>query len=437
MTTKKTLESLLQTLVNTPEHQKGAILYSLLKAIKETCKLFDNSKYKDYQIAAKSALEILEEILSEDSQMESAEFEEDDWEEEFAESASQSVESVDQEISKPQLVKTTSQKTESENSIIQLIKKWNSSTKNWMRLPEIDVNDHETAGQFVNSVTGLRSNILSNNFDNQSKYMSKLDQLWSDSAEILTKKNYSTCISSLTNVGQAQGKIIYTCRNRITKPEEELISPGLVYNGEPVHDPVWVISLPPDMDFPPTNENADMPTHWRGIFGEVEILIEQLKIQDLGFSAIEGLNKNQVEKLETCRESIINELERRTEVLRASILKNTESPYRIATDYWRVEECFWAVFHEDERPSGCSIFDRLRTRIQAWRTTLRRYLKLHIRDFACGSDTLASINKYIGNIIIKPTPQVATGIVTRELRPAIMVKVQGATRLLKGRVIAT
>ena len=225
MTTKKTLESLLQTLVNTPEHQKGAILYSLLKAIKETCKLFDNSKYKDYQIAAKSALEILEEILSEDSQMESAEFEEDDWEEEFAESASQSVESVDQEISKPQLVKTTSQKTESENSIIQLIKKWNSSTKNWMRLPEIDVNDHETAGQFVNSVTGLRSNILSNNFDNQSKYMSKLDQLWSDSAEILTKKNYSTCISSLTNVGQAQGKIIYTCRNRITKPEEELISP--------------------------------------------------------------------------------------------------------------------------------------------------------------------------------------------------------------------
>jgi hypothetical protein len=43
------------------------------------------------------------------------------------------------------------------------------------------------------------------------------------------------------------------------------------------------------------------------------------------------------------------ELMRRSEVLESTIQKEDENLYRIATDYWRIEECFWSLFHDDNR----------------------------------------------------------------------------------------
>ena len=198
-----------------------------------------------------------------------------------------------------------------------------------------------------------------------------------------------------------------------------------------------VIAFPLDADFPEDHMLSSHPSHWRGIFGELEILLEHIEMQKDAFCAIEGINKNKIEPIDKCQANLHSEVRRRGDVVQASIQKEGETIYRLATDYWRVEECFWSIFHDDDRPGGCSYFDRLRTRLQAWRTTLRRSLKFYIRDFACGIDSLASINKYIGNIILKRKKNVAPSTVIRELRPAIVVKDQGASRLLKGRVVST
>jgi hypothetical protein len=289
-------------------------------------------------------------------------------------------------------------------------------------------------------VSALRDNILSNTFDEQATILSNLDKHWEDAFSILKGAHYQITPPAFKEKGEPKGRLIYTSRARITEAEKELIVPGITHKEEILQDPIWIISIPMDSDFPSSHPNASLPTHWRGIFGELDLLLAHLEIQTNSYCAVESINKNKVETLDECRENLSPELVRRKDVLHSSLQKEEKSLYQLATNYWRVEECFWSVFHDDDRPPGCSTFDRLRNRVQAWRTTLRRILKFHIRDFAAGSDSLASINKYIGNIIITTTPKknIASGMVVRELRPAIMVKEdQGSNRVLKGRVIAT
>lgn len=472
MAPNSSLEVLLRTLLSTAEAEKKSILHSMLRALREACAIFYHSDFPGHQEMAKRVQEIFDSILSiapADTILASSQptrgapasspgsgnsevtdvIEEEEWEEEFVESGTfnESAVSSEEESEQPapapekQHSKAAAQENVNtpQGSINRLLAKWNSSNAAWLKLPTLELADNNSVISFVCALVAVRSNMVSNNFDGQTEMLQKFDANWLQIVPTLKDAGFHFNPENLADkAAQPAGKIIYTCRTRNSETEREMIAPGISLRDDILRDPVWVIALPIDNDYSSDHVYASLPSHWRGIFGETEALLEHLAIQPQAFCAVEGINKNRIDTLDECRAAVISELKRRLEVLYATILKGEgETAYRLATDYWRVEEFFWSVFHDDDRPSGCSYFDRLRNRLQGWRTVLRRVLKFHIRDFACGSDSLASINKYIGNIILQPQKNVAAGMVTRELRPAIVIKDQGTDRLLKGRVIAT
>ncbi len=495
MLSKDSVESLLQMLVNTPETEKGSVLYSLVKALRETCGLFKKSS-PEYQQAAKRVQEILDSILSETIQAE------EEWEDEFSESSSQEEKPIVQEKSvaasdkfsisenffeeddaeeieltssqphpvvptppppppasntfvrtggKTIIVRPENRTPTYKNAIEEapsapppvetplnkLLNGWNSSVGNWLKFPQAEFSNSTSIVKLVQSISAARNNILSNNFDDQSTILAKLDRLWESLVQLFQENRYRVVPNNFNNLSNPQGRLIYACRSRVTTPETELVCPAIWQNDNLLKDSIWVLSYSPDGDFPSTASRSNLPSHWRGIFGELELLLEQIKIQTYTWAAVEGINKNKPEVMDETRDNLAEELSRRTEVLESTIQKDSDNLYHVASDYWRIEEFFWSLFHEDDRPVGCSVFDRLRNRLQSWRPALRRLLKFQVRDFACGSDSLASVNKYIGNIIISSKANTGPGMVIRELRPAIMVPVQGSNRLLKGRVIAT
>ncbi|WP_372368971.1 hypothetical protein [Candidatus Uabimicrobium sp. HlEnr_7] len=434
MTSKSSLQNLLNILVNTPEAEKGALVYAILKSLREACNMFDQSALKEKQ-AAKELRDGLDKMLSANASLDADE----EWEEEFADSSMDV--NLDDEKS------TTFVSSESKISIPEEdldtprgkiranINNWNRTNAAWLKLPNIDPNKSDQVVHFVKAVAAIRANIKCNPGDS-TEYIEKLDNFWSTAKDLFAQIDYFIT-SEFGTISDPIGEIIYTCRNRITERTAELLCPGIDYKGETLLKPTCLCILPVDAEYPMGHVNQDLASHWRGIFGEIDLLIKHVQMQRDVSAAIEGVNKNKVESIRDSRSAVLAELKRRADVLRATINKKDETIYRLATDYWRVEECFWSIFHDDDRPSGYSYFDRLRNRIQAWRTTLRRIVKFNIRDFSCGSDTLASVNKYIGNMILSPQKNIAPGTVIRELRPAIIVNVQSTSRMLKGRVIAT
>jgi hypothetical protein len=443
VTSYSSLEALLQTLLNTPETEKGALLCSLLKTLREACGLFKQSSFSESQEAGKKVQEILDEILSNAIETEEEEWEEDEFSDE---DSNDFIDAIDTSQSRPNIsiptastiapVQVKEEPVEPEEPMLQLISEWNHSVDSWLQLPKINIDSETSIKNLVRVLSALRHNITSNTFENQANILSQYDSLWNKTIELLRSKNYSIVPESWDS-SHVTGRIIYVCRPRITSMENELICPGINYADEILQDPIWLVNYPVDMPCPTVDSRSSLPNYWRGILGEFDLLLEHIQLQYNAFAAIEGINKNKVETLEESRDNLLSELTRRSEVLESTVQKDSESLYRLATDYWRIEECFWSIFHDDDRPNSCSIFDKLRNRLQSWRPVMRKNLKLHIRDFAPNSDSLASINQYIGNIIIKPKASVNPGTVLRELRPVIMVKVQNTNRVLKGRVIAT
>ena len=61
------------------------------------------------------------------------------------------------------------------------------------------------------------------------------------------------------------------------------------------------------------------------IFGEIEILLEHIKLQNNTFAGIEGVNKNKVETLEESCDNVMAELMRRSEVLESTIQKKMKT----------------------------------------------------------------------------------------------------------------
>ncbi len=438
MVTRSSLEELLQSLIKTAESEKSALLHALVKSLREACNTIALSSSPKVKNQAESAKSTLDRVLATTySYVESNEDEE--WEEEFAESSGD----FDLEEGPGETFTASSRMisnlVEEANSaggqLNQITNGWNRSMLPWMSLPSVNLQKPQDVIKFSKAAAALRSNLSCYTGNESTEYEDKFDQLWKKIIIALEEYGYQVTPQQFGPMARPVGKEIYTCRNRITVSENVLIVPGLSYQGNSLSTPATLVILPVDTEYPADHPSASLTPHWRGVFGELELLAQHVEIQTNAHSAIEGINKNQVDELtgETLT-SVLNEIKRRAEVLRGTIAKDDETIYRLATDYWRVEECFWSIFHDDKR---VSYFDRLRNNLQGWRTTIRRSLKFNIRDFSCESDTLASVNKYIGNIILRPQQGTAPGTVIRELRPAILVKVQATSRLLKGRAIAT
>ncbi len=427
MDKEKSLESLLQTLANSPEEDKRSLTRAAVSMLREVCNVHLNSSYIKFHSTAQITRSILDQILLGQIEGES--------EEEFLESGDFVVESPSPEP-EPFVSKIEEQKV---SPLCELIQKWNSVIEPWLQITLPPAQGLDSIVLFLEATSALRSNLLS--AASVARHFNKEDiklfeiywKLW---VEEIQKQGYEIFPDKFGRLDNIYGRVIYSCKPRLSQEEIVLLVPGIKKGNETILDPVTLITMPPEMPFPQDHPDKDFAPQWRAILGELDLLLVHLQIQSSVVCAIEGINKTRIEPLAQCRDSIINEIKRRGDALRNAI-KNKETIYRLATNYWRVEECFWSIFHNDDRPAGYSFFSRIRRRVQAWHPVIRQIDQLYVRNFESGRDSIASINKYIGNILLQTKQGVPPGTILRQLRPATIVKVNNITRLLKGRVIAT
>ncbi|WP_372369285.1 hypothetical protein [Candidatus Uabimicrobium sp. HlEnr_7] len=328
---------------------------------------------------------------------------------------------------------------ESKNSYEYLSERWNKKVDKWffIHLSEKEEIEQQLTS-FVLRATDVRSNLASASLSIKSlkEKLRRFDRYWKMLQEQAYQDSYEIFPQKYGRIPEAQGKVIYSFRPKAKSRENILIRPGLRKDDREIVTPITLVTLPKEGDLPEDYQDQDLPPHWCGILGEVDILLSYLDIQQNVYCSIETVNKGSVQPLQSCRENVITEIKRRREALKNAI-RSEETIYRIATNYWRIEECFWSIFHDDGRPKGYSFFDRLRRRLQSWRAYIRKENNIFVRDFSANNDTLTSINKYVGNVIFQNKRDVAPGTVLREIRPAVIVKVNKVTRLLKGRVVST
>ncbi|NUM37421.1 MAG: hypothetical protein HUU50_23020 [Candidatus Brocadiae bacterium] len=425
MNTEKSLESLLQTLVNSPEEDKRSLTRTAVSLLREVCNVHLNSSYIKFHSIAQATRSILDQILLGQIEGEA--------EEEFLESGDFASQTPEPEPG------PLPDKTEQMSPFCELIQRWNSCIEPWLQITLPPAQGIQSVELFLKSTAALRSNLLS--AASVARHFNKDDvklfeTYWGLWIQEIQRQGYDVFPDKFGRMENIYGKVIYSCKPRLTQEEIVLLMPGIKQENKTILEPVTLITLPPEAPFPQDHPNKDLSPQWRAILGELELLLFHLEIQSSVVCAIEGINKNRLDPLVQCKESIINEIRRRGDALRNAI-KNRESIYRLATNYWRVEECFWSIFHNDERPAGYSFFSRIRRRVQTWHPVIRQIDQLYVRNFESGRDSIASINKYIGNIFLQTKQGVQPGTILRQLKPAVIVKVNNITRLLKGRVIAT
>ena len=303
MGAKHSLESLLQTLVNAPDSEKVSVVSTILKALREACGLYKRSSSSDCQEAARTVQEILDGILSDSIQIE-----DEEWEDEFAESGMEFEETI--AATRAKISIPESEIGTPDHELKRVNAEWNAQSSSWLKLPDVNINNTKSTLRYVHAIAAARSNIISNSFDDQAKVLSRIDKHWEKVTEILKKGEYQISPSSFNTSAEPRGRVIYACRSRITEPEVELIVPGVNHNEELLSEQVWIVGLSPEAEFPREHPKASLPAHWRGIFGELDLLLAQLEIQSNAYSAIEGINKNKVDSLEETRGDVIAELAR-------------------------------------------------------------------------------------------------------------------------------
>lgn len=471
------LESLLQILTHAPEEGERVLIRSAVSLLREVCNSQSNSLNINSSSAAKKVRDILDEVLEEtaDSKktvapkkaadLKKAEVvckEESHKAEEFLPLPDEAEYSKDTTILADEddqpdepdepnetegVIFPDSEAEEEtvfanpeETSLLRLVEKWNAKEEPWFHIPVSAKQNYEnTLREVIYSAAAVRSNLATACIANRSMKddSKRFERYWKQIVQQAQKDGYEIFPKQFGRLAEPEGKVIYSCRPRLEKQENALLVPGLASRGKEIFSPLSLVTLPPKQNFPENHPHKDLPPQWRAILGELELLLTHLDIQNTVVCSIESINnKKKIEPYSQCKEPVQNEIKRRANAL-CNAINQKESIYRLATNYWRVEECFWSVYHGDERPTGYSFFDRLRRRTQAWRTTIRNQDQLLVRDFSPGVQSLASINKYIGNIILERKEGVSPGTVLREIRPSIIVQVNKVTRLLKGRVIST
>lgn len=469
MSTPTSLEFLLQTLVNSPEEDKRSLTRSAIGLLREVCNMYTKSHYAKFQQTAESARHLLDQILLGKIGGEGAD------EEEFLESgdlpAAGSVQTpmTAQTAMSPTSLRElhSSASTEAQPSFVEqvisdtdtatatvaeeptvaatassnlheLVKTWNTKVEPWLQITIPPAEGLDAIRILLEVASALRSNLLSATLadDSNKEEVKRFEKYWRLWCQEIQRQGYEVSPNRFGRMDQAVGDVIYSCRPGLTQPEIALLVPGVKRRNETLVKPVSLVTMPSIVAWPADHPDRNLDPQWRAILGELDLLLKHIQIQHSVVCAIEGINKNRVETLAQCKETVIAEIIRRGDALRNE-LQDNKSIYRLATNFWRVMECFWAVFHDDDRPAGYSFFDRIRRRVQSWQTIIRQESQLYIRNFDSSHDSLSSVNKYIGNIILQSRQGIAPGSILRELRPAVIVKVNNVTRLLKGRVIAT
>ncbi|BBM87672.1 hypothetical protein [Candidatus Uabimicrobium amorphum] len=321
-----------------------------------------------------------------------------------------------------------------------MLHNWNREADVWHKIQtKYNLSSSKDAISFVKTISAVRSNLVAalNLGKLPKEKMQVFQKCWGGWLNELKKAGYVLHPQQMGNLTKEVGKVIYCCSPRAQAKKMILVVPGLKKRGKLLLPPVTTVILPSNTPFPDYHKAKNFATHWRGILGEVELLTIHARMQPQTSCAIESIYRNKAVPVSVeNRQKIIDEIKRRKEVLERS-LSSQASSYQIATNYWRVEECFWSLFHDDDRPFGHSFFDMLCKRVQDWRGYLARKHKIFAKDFVIKKDSLGAINSYVEGIILKQQSGIAKGKVLRQLRPALTLQEKNLKRTLKGRVIST
>lgn len=318
-----------------------------------------------------------------------------------------------------------------------MLEQWNSKVRPWLQI-RLTADAARKGSILVKAIAAVRSNLYTaaDLANLPVRDVELFDKCWETWKKKLVKSGYEISPARFGSISSPQGKVIHTCSGRVSKTQTILVVPGVKQREKTLLNPVTLVIHPASAAFPKNHPYAGMAPQWRGILGDLNFLIVQLKIQRSVVCGIESIDKTALLPLIKHRKAIIQEVTRRRDALRESVRKKAEG-YQLATNYWRVEECFWAIFHDDDRPFGYSCFDSLCKRIQEWQPTLRQAHQISVQHFLPKKDTLSAINKNISGMVLKKKSKVPAGIVLRELRPAVIVKENTVSRTLPGRVVST
>lgn len=319
-----------------------------------------------------------------------------------------------------------------------MFKQWNDTVKPWLKIAAPKADGDKKYIAVVKSIAAVRSNISGAvNFTKaaraQMQHFSKCLNGW---RQQFARQGYEIYPEKFGNLGKPVGTVIYTSNPRISAAKTILVVPGLKKKQQVLLKPVSAVLLPTNVAFPSQHPHAKLSPLWRGILGELELLLKHLEIQKSVVCSIESIDRSSLVPVAKARKRIVEEIRRREASLRKT-LEEKHSDYQLATNYWRIEECFWGIFHDDERPQGYSFFDILRRRTQDWRGIIRRKHRIMVRDFIPHKENIGSINKEIGSMVLKRQEKMAPGTVLRQLRPAVMLREKNTTRTLTGRVMCT
>ncbi|WP_372371173.1 hypothetical protein [Candidatus Uabimicrobium sp. HlEnr_7] len=320
-----------------------------------------------------------------------------------------------------------------------MLQNWNTEANEWHRLTtKYNLSQSKDAISFIKNISAVRSNLIAavNLGKIPKETMHLFQKNWNLWLNEVKKAGYTMFPTQMGNLKKEVGKIIYCCSPRAQQKKMILVVPGIKKQGKLLLPPVTTVILPANTSFPDHHKAKNLAGYWRGILGELELLTIHVRMQPKANCAIESIDRNKVIPLTAeNRAKIIDEIKRRKQVFERS-LSSQASNYQIATNYWRIEECFWSLFHDD-RPFGHSFFDILRKRVQDWRGFLARKHKIMAKDFVPKKDSLGAINSYVEGIIVQKNQQLSPGKVIRQLRPALIVQEKNSKRTLKGRVIST
>lgn len=317
-----------------------------------------------------------------------------------------------------------------------MLQAWNAKVKPYLRVVAPD--EAKNPALLLRVLAGVRSNLASaGQFNDEAREeMKRFNAAWDGWRQELARLGYDVHPEMFGTIASPAGKVIYTASPRVEKASYIAVLPGLKSKGRTIAEAVTVCSLPADHAFPASHPWARLPFFWRGLLAETDLFLWQLEIHHSLVCGIEALHKTELLPFSKNRDRISKEVERRQQSLADAVMKKA-SDYQIATNYSRVEECLWAIFHDDGRPPGYSFFDMIRRRIQEWRPYIQREHKIAVRDFIARRETVAAIHKLINGMVVKKQAGVAPGMVVRQLRPAMTVQENGVSRVLSGRVVST